>query len=89
VAYSHLPMLDQVRPSFLKISQHFGTAFESDPTKMKIVRNLLSLARDFECDLIVEGIEHAATAVAAERLGIKYAQGFYFHRPAEAETFHR
>jgi EAL domain-containing protein (putative c-di-GMP-specific phosphodiesterase class I)/ActR/RegA family two-component response regulator len=89
VAYSHLPMLDQVRPSFLKVSQDFGTAFESDPTKMKIVRNLLSLARDFECDLIVEGIEHAATADAAELMGIKYGQGFYFHRPAEAETFHR
>ena len=89
VAYSHLPMLDQVRPSFLKISQHFGTAFESDPTKLKIVRNLLSLANDFGCELIVEGIEHAATAVAAERMGIKYAQGFYFHRPAEPETFNR
>jgi len=89
VAYSHLPMLDQVRPSFLKISQQFGTAFESDPTKMKIVRNLQSLARDFDCHLIVEGIENASTADAADRLGIKYAQGFYFHRPAEPETFRR
>ncbi len=87
IAYSHLPFLDQVRPSFLKISQHFGTAFESDLTKMKIVRNLLSLADDFECDLIIEGIEHQATADAARKLGIKYGQGFHFHHPAEAETF--
>ena len=87
VAYSHLPFLDKVKPSFLKISQHFGTAFEADDTKMKIVRNLLSLTGDFECDLIVEGIEHASTADAAAQLGIKYGQGFYFHRPAEAETF--
>ena len=87
VAYSHLPFLDKVRPSFLKISQHFGTAFEADDMKMKIVRNLLSLARDFGCDLIVEGIEHASTADAAAQLGIKYGQGFYFHRPAEAEAF--
>jgi EAL domain-containing protein (putative c-di-GMP-specific phosphodiesterase class I) len=89
VAYSHLPFLDQVRPSFLKISQHFGTAFESDPTKMKIVRNLLSLADDFGCELIVEGIEHSTTADAAREIGIKYAQGFYFHHPAEVEAFVR
>ena len=87
VAYSHLPFLDQVRPSFLKISQHFGTAFESDVTKLKIVRNLLSLAKDFGCDLIVEGIEHPATVEAARQLGIKYGQGFHFQRPAEVESF--
>jgi EAL domain-containing protein (putative c-di-GMP-specific phosphodiesterase class I) len=89
VAYSHLPFLDEVRPSFLKISQHFGTAFEADETKKKIVRNLLSLAADFQCDLILEGIEHSETAEAARQLGIKYGQGFLFHRPAEAEEFLR
>ena len=87
VAYSHLPFMDAVRPSFLKISQHFGTSFESDPTKTKIVRNLLALAKDFNCELILEGIETAATAAAAAELGIKYGQGFYFAPPAEASTF--
>src|SRR5437764_3754323 len=37
VAYSHLPFIGDVRPAFLKISQHFGTAFETDMTRMKIV----------------------------------------------------
>ena len=87
VAYSHLPFLDAVRPSFLKISQHFGTGFENDTTKTKIVRNLLALAKDFECDLIIEGIETAATAAAAVEMGIKYGQGFHFARPAPASTF--
>lgn len=87
VAYSHLPFIDSVRPSFLKISQAFGTGFESDPTKTKIVRNLLSLATDFQCDLILEGIETAATAAAAAELGIKYGQGYYFAYPAEASAF--
>jgi EAL domain-containing protein (putative c-di-GMP-specific phosphodiesterase class I) len=87
IAYSHLPYLDSVRPSFLKISQEFGTGFEADPTKTKIVRNLLSLATDFECDLVLEGIETADTAITAADLGIKYGQGYYFARPAEASTF--
>ena len=87
VAYSHLPFIDAVRPSFLKISQAFGTGFELDPTKTKIVKNLLSLAKDFDCDLILEGIETAATSAAAVELGIKYGQGYYFSMPADASKF--
>jgi len=87
VAYSHLPFIDAVRPSFLKISQAFGTGFELDPTKTKIVKNLLSLAKDFDCELILEGIETGTTATAAEDLGIKYGQGYHFAMPAEASTF--
>ncbi|MGZ4778443.1 MAG: EAL domain-containing protein, partial [Thermoanaerobaculia bacterium] len=68
---------------------HFGTGFELDPTKTKIVRNTLSLANDFQSELIVEGIETAATAAAASALGIKYGQGFHFARPAPAGTFLR
>ncbi len=84
VAYSHLPYIDRLRPSFLKISQHFGTAFETDPTKLKIVSNLQSLATDFDCELILEGIEHEATSDVAALMGIRYGQGFLFRHPAEA-----
>jgi EAL domain-containing protein (putative c-di-GMP-specific phosphodiesterase class I)/ActR/RegA family two-component response regulator len=87
VAYSHLPFVDTVRPSFLKISQQFGTGFETDSTRIKIVKNILSLASDFDSELILEGIETAETAAAAVDIGIKYGQGFYFARPAPASTF--
>ncbi|HVR42644.1 MAG TPA: EAL domain-containing protein [Thermoanaerobaculia bacterium] len=87
IAYSHLPFMDEIRPSFLKISQHFGTGFEKDSTRTKIVRNVLALANDFGCELILEGIEEEATAAAAIDLGIKYGQGFFFARPAEASAF--
>ena len=87
VSYSHLPLIGKVRPSFLKISQHFGTGFEQDPTKTKIVRNLIALANEFGCELIIEGVESEATANAAMSLGVKYGQGFWFAVPAEANTF--
>lgn len=83
VAFSHLPLIDKLRPAFLKISQEFGTLFESDSTKMKIVMNIHSLARDFGCELILEGIEDVSTAEMAARLGIKYGQGFLFGRPVD------
>lgn len=87
VAYSHLPFIELVRPAFLKISQQFGTGFELDSTKAKIVRNILALARDFDAELILEGIETAATAEAAAEAGIRYGQGYLFARPAEASSF--
>jgi EAL domain-containing protein (putative c-di-GMP-specific phosphodiesterase class I) len=89
VAYSHLPYITRVKPSFLKISQHFGTAFEADAGKKKIVTNLVTLARDFGCEIILEGIEHTATAQAAAQMGIQYGQGFLFSRPADANAFAR
>ena len=87
VAYSHLALIDKVIPAFLKVSQSLGTGFESDATKFKIVSNILSLSREFECGLIVEGIESEATAKAAMDLGIPYGQGFLFGVPADAAMF--
>jgi EAL domain-containing protein (putative c-di-GMP-specific phosphodiesterase class I)/ActR/RegA family two-component response regulator len=87
VAYSHLPMMDAVRPSFLKVSQDFGTGFEKDPTRLKIVRNVLSLAEDFQCQMILEGIEDESSALKAEQIGIPLGQGYFFARPADPATF--
>ncbi|MEA2165901.1 MAG: hypothetical protein QOK37_4028 [Thermoanaerobaculia bacterium] len=84
VAYSHLPLIERIRPEYLKISQLFGTRFESDPTLTKIVRNLVSLAAEFSCAIILEGIEDESTADAARELGIAYGQGWLFGRPADA-----
>ena len=54
---------------------------------MKIVMNLLSLARDFDCELILEGVENASTARAATDLGIPLGQGFFFGHPDDASAF--
>jgi EAL domain-containing protein (putative c-di-GMP-specific phosphodiesterase class I)/ActR/RegA family two-component response regulator len=84
VAYSHLPLIEKIRPTYLKISQLFGTQFESDPTKLKIIRNIVGLGAEFDCDIIIEGIEDASSEAAARELGIKFGQGYLFGRPADA-----
>ena len=81
VAYSHLALIEQVRPSFLKISQHFGGDFEKDPTKVKIIRNIRSLAADFGAAVILEGIETSETAERAREMGIELGQGYWYGRP--------
>ncbi|MBV9184323.1 MAG: EAL domain-containing protein [Acidobacteria bacterium] len=84
VAYSHLPLIEKIRPAYLKISQLFGTQFESDPTKLKIIRNIVALGVEFDCDVIIEGIEDASSEIAARDLGIKFGQGYLFGRPEDA-----
>lgn len=86
-AYSHLGAIDAIRPSFFKISATFGTGFEKDDARTRIVRHIVALARDFGCRTILEGVESAETADAAAALGIELAQGFYFGRPAVASRW--
>ena len=83
-AYSHLALISRVRPSFIKISHTFGSGFEQDHVKGRIVRHTIALARDFGCETILEGIETAATARAAVEAGVNFAQGFHFGKPHAA-----
>ena len=83
-AYSHMATISMTRPSFFKISGAFGTGFEADRDKQRVVRNVLALAQDFGCSTVIEGIETEATAAAAEMLGIELAQGYFFSKPRHA-----
>jgi EAL domain-containing protein (putative c-di-GMP-specific phosphodiesterase class I)/ActR/RegA family two-component response regulator len=80
-AYSHFSMIERIQPSFMKIAGSFGSGFERDRAHQRIVRHVVDLARDFECDVVLEGVETADTARAAADYGIPYAQGWHFGRP--------
>ncbi|MBI2215330.1 MAG: EAL domain-containing response regulator [Acidobacteria bacterium] len=81
-AYSHLSLIERIQPSYLKISQEFGTGFEESRTHTRIVNNIFQLGQDFGLEVILEGVEASSTAEAARRMGIELAQGYYFARPA-------
>lgn len=86
ISYSHLDLISHIRPAYLKISHEFGTGFEKDSARKKIIRNIQSLAHDFECDIILEGIETEETSRAATDIGARYAQGFFYARPTDASA---
>ncbi len=86
VAYSHLPLIERIGPEYLKISQLFGTLFETDPTRTKIVRNIVGLAAEFSCAIIIEGVEDRSTADAAREMGITFGQGYLFGHAEDAPS---
>jgi EAL domain-containing protein (putative c-di-GMP-specific phosphodiesterase class I) len=83
-AYSHLPSIAAVRPSYLKISQHFGTSCEANPAHRKIIENVQALAASFSSEVVLEGIETEETATFARETGIRFGQGYFYSRPAES-----
>ncbi len=83
-AYSHMPSMAAVRPSYLKISQQFGTACEANTANRKIIENVQALATSFSSDVVLEGIESRRTAAFARENGIRFGQGYYYSRPTEA-----
>lgn len=80
--FSHLKLLDRIKPEYIKLASEFGTDFEQSAFKRKIIEHQLALARDFAADVILEGIETEATAQNAADLGIELGQGWHFGRPA-------
>lgn len=82
-AHSHLPTISTIQPSFIKISGMFGTGFETDADKQRVIRHVVALAQDFGCATVLEGIESRATADAAATLGIELAQGYFYSVPRD------
>lgn len=86
-AYSHLAVIDDIRPTFMKISSTFGTGFEAHATRARVVKHIVTLAHDLGCESILEGIENESTALAAEAAGVDLMQGYYFGRPKPADQW--
>lgn len=86
-SWSHLHLLDRIRPRYLKIGAEFGSSFHEDVTTERIVRSILDLARELDTEVVIEGIETEAGATAVAEIGARFAQGFHYAKPAPAETF--
>lgn len=80
--YSGLRLWTELRPDYVKIDRHFINGLQNDPVKISFVRSIQNIASSLNCQVIAEGIETEAEFEAVQGLGISYAQGFYFARPA-------
>jgi len=79
--YSGLRLWSELLPEYVKIDRHFIHSLHEDPVKMNFVRSIQSMATSLNCSVIAEGIETEDEFRIIEKIGIVYAQGYYFARP--------
>jgi EAL domain-containing protein (putative c-di-GMP-specific phosphodiesterase class I) len=85
--YSNLGYLKQLPLTALKIDRTFAGDANSSSVSRSIVRMLLSLGGELGVDVIAEGLETKEDVETLQALGCKYAQGYFFSRPVNADDF--
>lgn len=81
--YSSLNYLRQLGADLVKIDRSFLLDLENSGEARAILSSLVSLARDLEMDLLVEGVETQGQRRLLQEIGCTRAQGFLFSRPVE------
>lgn len=78
---SNLNLFQDLRPDYLKISGTFCRNLAQDPFKQIIVQSTAEMAARAGTATIMEAVETAEEAEVLRRLGIDYAQGYFFMKP--------
>jgi len=86
--YSSLSHLHKLPVDALKIDRSFVRSLLLTD-RPAIVESIMALARTLETGVVAEGVESAQQANQLERLGCRYAQGFFFSAPLAACAIER
>ncbi|RFD26697.1 hypothetical protein MUBE_02145 [Mycobacterium uberis] len=81
--YSVLTHLKSLPVDTIKIDKGFVVELGSNPSDLAIVRAIMALAREFELEVVAEGVETSESAQVLVGLGCHRAQGFLFSRPVD------
>jgi EAL domain-containing protein (putative c-di-GMP-specific phosphodiesterase class I) len=70
----------------IKIDRSFVSGLPDCREDLAIVSAVISFAGALGMDVLAEGVETAEHVEALLELGCPYAQGFYYHRPLDADA---
>lgn len=83
---SNFKMILDVRPDFLKLDRYFVLGCSHDGHRRAVIGALRQLARDFNAEIVAEGVETAEDSNTLQGLGITLMQGFHFAQPLGADA---
>lgn len=90
VGYSSLNLIREMPWNVLKIDKSFLPTQEeenNDPSKVKMLRHIITMSQDLGLECIVEGVETAEQVKLLKVCKCYLAQGFYFDRPLPVKEF--
>ena len=85
--YSTYAYLRKLKPDFVKIDGSFVQQILSNTEDFKIVEHIRELSSIFGAKAIAEHVEDAATAEVLSRLGVEFAQGYFYGKPKKIEEY--
>jgi EAL domain-containing protein (putative c-di-GMP-specific phosphodiesterase class I) len=83
--HSSLSRLPKFPVNSLKIDRQFIRGVDADQNQAAVVRAIATLADSLAITPIAVGVETEGEADFCRRLGVRYAQGFLFGRPAPGD----
>jgi len=83
--YSSLAFLHRLPLDLLKIDGSFVQSMQPGNESYEIIRNIVSLARGLNIDIVAEGVETAAQHDLLAQLGCTHGQGYCYSPPQRAE----
>jgi len=85
--YSTYSYLRKLKPDFVKIDGSFVQNILSNPEDLKIVEHIRELSAFFGAKSIAEHVEDLKTVELLSRLGIDFAQGYFYGKPKMIEEY--
>ncbi len=79
--FASLSYLKHIPAQHLKIDIDFVRDLTHSDDDERLVRGIVSLAREFDQTTTAEGVENEETVVRLRELGVDRAQGYFFGRP--------
>jgi len=87
--YSSLTYLHEFDFDTLKIDKDFVQDMGAEGKGLRLVKTMMLLARDFDMNLIAEGVEESDQLNRLKAMGCKLIQGYYFSKPLPADEIHQ
>lgn len=84
--YSNMKRIASMPFAIVKLDKTF-TEMDDNDKMLKVVKNTISMVKDMDMKIVVEGIETRESFEEFADLGVDYIQGYYFSKPLPLKKF--
>ena len=85
--YANYSYIQQFNPEIIKIDKVFTFNIITNNASALVVKNMVNLAKKFNCQIIAEGVEDKEQLTMLRKMGIAIYQGYYFSQPVPVGEF--
>lgn len=87
IGYSSLGHLQRLRTPVIKLDRTFVGRLPEDEDAATILEAVVPMLQKLGRKVVAEGVQSAAQAHFARRIGVDYQQGFYYYKPLATRDF--